>query len=236
MLKSDNIEIENNDVYVLGITKNYIVVNNNYNGLVVLDRDFSYLKNIDIDEDIVIYQLFSSEMNDYVIIQDIESETLYSIDIITDEILQVNWKLIFDNYYYVQKDTFYLKSKNSQYLFDYQNLEPKLQKETKDNNNIILASSQEDILYLKNTNEITYKDKIIEVSGDHDYGYGIEKNHIIKYSEEVLYLFSKDSWHPIFKVKEDHSIRKCVISFEYVYVLLNNKMDVSKSEIQKVRL
>lgn len=55
------IEFLNNDIYLLSSTKDYIVINNNYRGLLVLNHDLEFKSNIDLSPDTIIDCVFSHE-------------------------------------------------------------------------------------------------------------------------------------------------------------------------------
>ncbi|WP_321386351.1 hypothetical protein [uncultured Enterococcus sp.] len=224
--------IKNNDAYVLGITKNFVIVNNNYEGLVVYYKDLSFKKDLFVDEDLVVYQLFSSEENDFVVLQDIEKEVLYSVDIETNHIEKLNWTIAVGPYYYVEDATFHLAASEAKYVFSYQNLALLEKSASEFNNNVILANNQKDILLLTDSGELVYNNHVLEVVEDADFVYSVKNNLVLKQAENALYCFSLENWVSIFEVQENLLIRSTIIDTHNIYMLINDKTDANASEIK----
>lgn len=231
-------KINNSDVYALGVTKNYVVINDDYTGVSVLDKELSFIKNIviDTDGDFMIYQLFSTELNDYIVIQDIETEKIYSINLETNQTAELKWDIILTDFYCVEGDSFYLKSKKNICLFNYETLKLVSESELEVTNQVLLVNCQKDLLFLDDKNRMIYNSEIIDDFGEGDYEYKIEGAYVIRYSEKNIYLHSNNHWQSSFEVREGYSIRTCLISFQKIYVLLNNKEDINESEIKRLDL
>lgn len=98
ILKENEITIYN-DIYFLKIVKNKIVVNNNYEGILILNSDLSVIKKIDIYQDFCIYNaivlnnnevLFNCVENNYIFVVNIETSEIKKCEIsemIENEIL-----------------------------------------------------------------------------------------------------------------------------------------------------
>lgn len=59
--------IHGNDVYFIQVVGNKIVINNNYEGIIVYDYGINKIKEIQLFEDICIYSSFISENNDLIL-------------------------------------------------------------------------------------------------------------------------------------------------------------------------
>lgn len=231
-----NKKIEGNDVYVMGITKDYLVINSNYCGIVVFSKELSFVKTIEIDEDLVIYQLFSSPINNYLVVQDIENEKLYSIDLETMNVVRIEWDIIMINYYDVQNECFNVHSKNSSYQFKYQKLVLQSREELSLDSEIVLTNNQKDIVSMDDQKEVIYKDHVIDRFEESIGEYKLGENSIYKFSETELFIYDKKEWKMILEVKKEQAIRSIAISKQTIYVLLNNKSDANESEIKQLHL
>ncbi|MGX7149032.1 hypothetical protein [Enterococcus ureasiticus] len=223
-----------NDVYILKITQNYVVLNDNYEGLIVLDKNLNFNKKIHIDDDFFIYQAYSSELNDYIIVQDMESDILYSINIETNSVRKINLETIFSTYYYVENDMFSLFSKGKKYEFTYDELkEMKSYNENLIDRNI-LSNWQENILYNTKSNELIYNNKVIHNPPVKVEEYKINSNLILSYSEKYLCSYCQGEWILLYEVGDKYSIRECTGSSKYIYVLVNDKSDVNESLVKVI--
>lgn len=115
--------INNNDTYILTVTKDFVVINNAYNGLLVYDKELNFIKKIKLSEDFVVYQLFSSSLNNWIIVQDVENEVLYSIETSIEKVIQIYFKDIFYHYYFCEQNRAILKTSQNTYTFDFDILE-----------------------------------------------------------------------------------------------------------------
>jgi hypothetical protein len=228
--------IMENDVYILKITQNYVVLNDNYEGLIVLDKNLNFNKKIHVDDDFFIYQAYSSELNDYIIVQDMESDILYSINIETNNVRKINCETIFSTYYYVENDMFSLCSKGEKYEFTYDELKEMKSYREKLIDRDILSNWQESILYYTKSNELTYNDKVIKNPPGKVEGYRINSNLILSYSEKYLYSYSQGEWTLLYEVGDKYSIRECIASSKNIYVLVNDKSDVNESLVKVIPL
>ncbi|WP_206911733.1 hypothetical protein IGL98_002475 [Enterococcus sp. DIV0840] len=228
--------IMKNDVYILKTTQNYIILNDNYEGLIVLDKNLNFSKKIYVAEDLFIYQAYSSELNDYVVIQDVENDILYSINIETNDIKKRNWKDIFSIYYYVEQEQFSLNSKKTKYQFFYNELNEVVYFKEELVNGTILSNCQETILYNTKTNELNYNDKVIQSPPTKVEQYKVDKDLILSYSEKYLYVFFQGNWNLLYEAEEQFSIRECSFSLGLIYVLVNNKSNIEQSLVQVISL
>lgn len=112
-----------NDVYVLGLTKEYIVVNHNYKGIKYYDHNLRFLKQLSFQDEIIIYQLYASLNDNNIVILDVENEKMHIIklDGRNDDIISIVQKEIFKNYFYSYDDYFELKKQGIVYKFSYYN-------------------------------------------------------------------------------------------------------------------
>lgn len=84
ILKENEITMEN-DIYFLQVVKNKIIVNNNYEGILILDSDLSVVKKIDIYQDFCIYNAIVLN-SDEVLFNCIENNNIFVVNIETSEI------------------------------------------------------------------------------------------------------------------------------------------------------
>ncbi|MGC6768917.1 hypothetical protein [Enterococcus sp. LJL51] len=225
-------EIENNDVYALAVTKKYIVINSNYKGLTVFDKNFSFVTEIDVDEELVIYQMYASTLNDYVIIQDLENETLYSVEVKNKKIVKMQCTTFFMQNYYVDGSRFRLMDGEKNYFFTYDNLLFTVEEHSV-NGLTYLTNNQEEIIY-RDYEKIIYDDGKMKkelLYNSKGYFYSIKDKKIIKYDEEELYLWENDEWILLYEAESSYSIRQCILENERCYFLINNKGNRDESEL-----
>ncbi|MHC5217937.1 hypothetical protein ACYSNR_14850 [Enterococcus sp. LJL128] len=225
-------EIENNDVYALAVTKKYIVINSNYKGLTVFDKNFSFVTEIDVDEELVIYQMYASTLNDYVIIQDLENETLYSVEVKNKKIVKMQCTTFFMQNYYVDGSRFRLMDGEKNYFFTYDNLLFTVEEHSV-NGLTYLTNNQEETIY-RDYEKIIYDDGKMKkelLYNSKGYFYSIKDKKIIKYDEEELYLWENDEWILLYEAESSYSIRQCILENERCYFLINNKGNRDESEL-----
>lgn len=101
-------EIE--DLYYLEVTSKYVVVNDSYHGIRVMDFDMNKVKNIELDEDIVIS--FSVKHEDELLLFCYENECAFYVNLETDNVCRYDLRNYSDAYflhiYFWKNNTVYL--------------------------------------------------------------------------------------------------------------------------------
>ena len=70
---------EIDDLYFLEVTSKYIILNDSYSGIIIMDFDLNKVNNIELDDDIVID--FSVKHNDEVILFCYENECAFYVNL-----------------------------------------------------------------------------------------------------------------------------------------------------------
>ncbi len=73
------------DAYILEVLKDKVILNDNYEGVIVLDSNLSIVKRISIDQDLCIYNAIVIDEKE-ILLNCIESKKIYIVNIDTDEI------------------------------------------------------------------------------------------------------------------------------------------------------
>jgi|AKZA01.1.fsa_nt_gi hypothetical protein len=228
-------EIVNNDVYILGKSKNYIIINDNYEGILVYDDCLNIQYQLVIDEDLMIYKCYTSILNDYLVLIDVDNEKMHIINVNKEikSIQTIICKEILLSYYSVNldKNTFSVVANNHKYSYSYNNGEL-ISKEKIVNTRILCNYQEETLLY--NEDSIVYstnsKEMVFPIVHD---GYKfIIDNQIIAYDEHSIKLCESEAMHELLLIKDEYSIREIRIGFNKVYVLLNSKKSVYENKIE----
>ncbi len=73
------------DAYILEVLKDKVILNDNYEGVIVLDSNLSIVKRISIDQDLCIYNAIVIDEKE-ILLNCIESKKIYIVNIDTDKI------------------------------------------------------------------------------------------------------------------------------------------------------
>ena len=225
--------ITENDVYVLSVTKKYLVINNNYEGLIVFDKQFNFIKKIYVNDELLIYHSYSSVMNDYIIIHDTDNEILYSINVSTETIASTACEHIFNLYYYVNNDMFYLVEKAKIFEFDYLDLQIINTHKNDFKDTTLLSNFQQKSLALDNSKKLIYDNAKIVSPPEDINNYVMNSNTIIGYTEDNIYIYINNIWKHLYRSEEIMSIRSCDLDQDSLFILLNSKTDVLVSNVIK---
>lgn len=95
ILKENEITMDN-DIYFLQVVKNKIVVNYNYEGILILDSNLSVIKKIDIYQDFCIYNAIVLN-GDEVLFNCIENNIIFVVNIETSEIKKCEMPEMLEN-------------------------------------------------------------------------------------------------------------------------------------------
>lgn len=102
---------EIDDLYFLEITSKYIILNDGYSGIIIMDFDLNKVNNIEFDDDIVID--FSAKHNDEVILFCYENECAFYVNLENNNIFRFDLSDYSDIYF----SNIYFWNQNKVYLF-----------------------------------------------------------------------------------------------------------------------
>jgi len=192
---SNKLQIYDNDVYVMGVTQKYIVINDNYQGIIAYEKDTSYFKNIFIEEELSVYQLHTFIGNDWIVAEDVEAEKLYICNLRTGETRKVFLNYVASRYYLVEGEYFSLSHNRSWYKYSYEK-GMMVEEGEYSSENVILSNFQKEILYQdKVTNKIVYcRDGLkytTPMEFDVGYLYGLCGERFIKYNEKCMQVYGQ---------------------------------------------
>jgi len=93
------VSITDNDIYVMSISKDFIIINYNYMGLRLYDKELKFVKDIVFSQELIVYSVYASILNNNVVIIDAENSKLYILIIGIDyyELLEINQDNVFSN-------------------------------------------------------------------------------------------------------------------------------------------
>ncbi|MCD2223417.1 hypothetical protein LAX75_01820 [Listeria cossartiae] len=238
MLVEKSIAIANNDIYEIGVTKDYIIINDNYTGIVVYDKKCNRKCSIKIDENLMIYQLYTSLLNNFVVIFDAENEKMYVVNLLnrTVENLDID-EVIFGDYYFVNADNFILRAASMEYTFSFE--KPRIIKISvfsRTDNYFLMANSQEENVFRSEKGSIyyNYEENMVELLGNNaiDNLVSINQKNILIYDELILLTYENLRFKEEYKIPDEFSLRRALFSTEKILVLLlNEKKDILKSRI-----
>lgn len=230
------IKIVNNDVYILGKSKNYIIINDNYKGILVYDGNLNFQYQLRINEDLIIYKCYTSILNDYLVLLDVDNEKIYIVNLNKEirSIQAVICEEILLNYYLVDvnTNTFSVVANNHKYSYNYNNGELISKEKIEDTR--ILYNYQEEVL-LYNEDSIVYSTgsrKIVFPIVHDGYRFAIANNQIIAYAEHSIKLCKSDGMQELLLIEDEYTIREIRIGFKKLYVLLNSIRSVYENRVE----
>lgn len=100
--KKDELIILNNDIYILTNFKNYIIINDNYQGLILLNHALCIIEKIFIFEGIHIYHLYQKYNGNNVLVYFPENKEFIFVDIDTRKhvVIKIHTDEVFSTNYY----------------------------------------------------------------------------------------------------------------------------------------
>ncbi|WP_291584053.1 hypothetical protein [Clostridium sp. UBA6640] len=104
IIKAKEFNQNNNDIYFIEILSDKIIINDNYNGILILDNNLELIKKLEVFDDITIYSSFSNNVNEEILLFCPDNECMVYIDLKTYEynVIYLNnglENLIFSNLY-----------------------------------------------------------------------------------------------------------------------------------------
>ena len=79
--KENELTIKDNDIYILERTKDKIIINNNYQGLIFLNYNLEKIKNLNLFEGLLIYSIFQKKIDNELLLYCPENNCLIFIDL-----------------------------------------------------------------------------------------------------------------------------------------------------------
>lgn len=105
--------VDNNDSYFLEISKDYIIVNDNYEGIRVYDFDFNQQYKMIINKDLFVYKSLGSGLSNNIVLYDNESNVVYFINLNTKKLNKFELEkesIIYNQYFYETEETIEIES------------------------------------------------------------------------------------------------------------------------------
>ncbi|MBC2370339.1 hypothetical protein HBP99_17195 [Listeria booriae] len=243
MFLSRSLELNNNDTYELGITKDYIVVNDGYTGIIVYDKQFNKQNVIKVADDLMIYHLYTSLVNNFVVIFDAEKEHLYVADLFLDTVESVvATDGIYSVYYYVEAENFRLRIGQVEYALSYKKIEKRGIRITNETKQSLLANFQDELVFGDSEGNIYYKNEKVWQEDKHnnetmDKFVAVNQDELLIYDEVDMFIYNKSGVKNIFKTPHGFTIRKAFFKEAgSIIILLNSKGDVLKSTLEEYQL
>lgn len=115
--KIDELIILNNDIYILTNFKDYIIINDNYQGLILLNHTLRTIEKIFIFEGIHIYHLYQKYNGNSVLVYSPENKEIILVDIDTKEhtVIKTHTNEVFSPNYYWNDNTLLMITFNSDF-------------------------------------------------------------------------------------------------------------------------
>lgn len=238
-----SLELNSNDTYELGITKDYIVVNDGYTGIIVYDKQFNKQNVIKVADDLMIYHLYTSLVNNFVVIFDAEKEQLYVADLLLDTVESVvATDGIYSVYYYVEAENFRLRIGQVEHALSYKKIEKRGIRTTNETKQSLLANFQDELVFGDSEGNIYYKNEKVWKEDKHnnetmDKFVAVNQDELLIYDEADMFIYTKSGVKNIFKTPHSFTIRKAFFKEAgSIIILLNSKGDVLKSRLEEYQL
>ncbi|MGX7047944.1 hypothetical protein RU86_GL000618 [Lactococcus piscium] len=219
------IRYRDNDIYSLSESKRFFIINDNYKGLVLYDLNFNFIKKISISEELLIYELYTSKIDDKIVIFDGEHQKLYILDLyLESNIVSIDRDEIFLNYFKSCKNSFMLRDNKFEYQFSFDTgqevsrIQYKYEHILSMNENKILIEKNNKLYIIKDKSE-SYLDKIYI----DDVFYIISKNYLITFNEECLFVELKKFRKQIISINPNYLLRKVLINDDILTILMDSK-------------
>lgn len=116
--KEKIIKIEDNDLYILDIIGNYILINNDYQGISVLNTNLEKIKDISIFEDIAIYSIYKAFIDDKILLYCPDNKCLVYVNLKSSDfsiITLPDQDIIFSPIYYWKENSIILVTYTSKF-------------------------------------------------------------------------------------------------------------------------
>lgn len=230
--------IKDNDVYALSVSKQFIIINNNYSGLLIYDLKLNFIKKIEISKELMIYQVYSSANSDRIVISDAEHYKLYALDLSkASDVVLINTDRIFLEYYMLNHDVFILRDRNFEYHFSFIggneiSCKPYKYQHVLVMNNIQILIEENRELYLLQEDEKTR----IKREYNDDWFYVISDDYIIEYDEKFIKIVPKRLDEMCISSKFGWIFREVLLNDGILTILINSKADTKESQILQYKI
>lgn len=235
----DKIEIEDNDVYILAQSKNYLVINSNHSGLDIYDFEFRFIKTVKISEELLIYNLYSSKNDDQVVVFDGENKKLFLVDLNNSSvIIQMDREEVFLNWFDSGDGWFALRNGKNEFRFSSKTGEELSCKPYCWVNN--LSYKDGDFLFEKDERLYISRDNTkrrVSQKYDQTKHYNFSQNYIVVYDEDN-FIVKGNHIDMKFTIsdKSNWTIREILVGEESLILLLNDKTQATKSAVIRCRI
>lgn len=232
------VKIENNDVYTLAQSKDFTLINNQYTGLILLDSDLTLLRTIIISNELLIYNIYSSQKDNKIVVSDGENMRLYILDLNScKNIIQIERKEIFLNWFVSDQNSFHLRDSNYEYCLSYRDGKELSRKPYFKEN--VLACNDPSFLFEKN-NElyalVDNEESKLEKKYDVSKNYSISDHYIIEYDENTLNITGEITRRDTLPDESKWLIRKILIKGDFLTILLNDKDSEINSKLIQYKI
>lgn len=236
MRQINHLSINKNDVYAMCKTKNYIIMNNNYEGLKVYNNKLVFITDIKISNDFVIYQIYGSLLNDIIVMIDEENQKQYIIKIKENgtEIKTISQNLVFSSYYYIERENFVLRNYDTTFkfsLYDGREVE-RFTCEPK----IICSNFQDEILFIEDE-LIFYENSNLKkrmlFQNDIMSRYVVYKQIIVRYTENEIFIYNHFNLQDKIVFNQSVCIANVSFGINSLFVLLYDKGFILRNEIRE---
>ncbi|AQY51480.1 hypothetical protein PWEIH_14891 [Listeria weihenstephanensis FSL R9-0317] len=222
-------DIQNHDVYQMGATKDFIIINNGYTGIMIYDKELNIQKTMVIASELLISNIYSSLLNNFVVLLDAENEKLYVVNLMEETITSIDTNnKIFNDYYFVDSDRFSLRAGDKAYTFLYESVD--VIDFTEVSRQFLLANYQDEEVICNEFGEIFYSihggaNRLIKGVLGHDKIATVQDGNVMIYDEEQLFVYSDFILKRKQDVPPDYSYRKVVFLEDGSFIVLLNRKD-----------
>ena len=231
--------IDDNDVYVFAKTKDFFVINFNYQGLLVFDRCFQAKRCLRVGSEFFVYSLFSSLDDNRLVISDAENDKMYIIDLgkKDDPIIQMDNEKIFLHYYIAGRDEFTLADSMYTYSFSYRNGDM-VSRTQYNREGTFLRYHDEELYSCKQKMFYRRNSKLIELPFAFECGhlYDVQKGIVSRYDEKRIELYRKAVIIGSVSIENGWALRQVCVDDDRAYLLVNNKWDITQNRIDTYSL
>lgn len=233
------VSITDNDIYAMSISKDYIIINYNYMGLRLYDKELKFVKDIVFSQELIVYSVYTSILNNNVVIIDAENSKLYILIIGIDnyELLEINQDNVFSEYFMVENSNFLLAKENIVYKYSYKTgnlINTYVMQDWS-----IIFNCQNEFLFRRN-NKIFYKRNCVEYLLAYEYRegvfYKVFNEVFVEYDESKLKIYRKTNLIDTYLCEESFIIRTVNYCEGRIIVLLNKKSILNVSTICQIKI
>lgn len=257
----DTIEIQDNDVYFLEAVNDKIVINDNYNGILIFDSTFNLLKKIYLINDLIIYFSYKNEEESEILLYCPENNCFIYINLLTyyhkiilldkfdewifspfykwnkEEVILTNYRSGFAKLNFSKSKLFELDANSKECCLIREDCKKLVEF------NIIKIFSSEKRALVENSqlnlSLIEYKEDIktlAEFEKELFYDFEIINKYIVEIGENKIYILNeknKEIWHP----KTGYCFLRGKLMRDekeiFLYLLSGNKSNSNEAIIEK---